>query len=242
MWTWCTPRYSVLMVVSAKITVFWDVTWHTFMDRCKHFGEACYLSVQGTHCTIHYEDGSSSFVHRICIHLQNCTLSQKNWGSHSIDVETGRSSRSYHPLKVMTLPSSEVSGYLLHGVTSQEIIIIQGNTSQNTTTTQKSCWCLGWLWWLNTYINVTFAQRRATLLLVSSPPSVVRSMQVIARRSQAACHSFLTERRDCSTVARRLTAGRFIWTLFNQPRSEILFLIMWKIAVAICHQMWSSHS
>jgi hypothetical protein len=30
-----------------------------------------------------------------------------------------RSSRSYHPLKVMTLQSSEVSGYLLHNVTSQ---------------------------------------------------------------------------------------------------------------------------
>jgi len=212
------------------------------MDRCKQFGEACYFNVQGTHCDIHYENGSSSFVHRIRTHLQNYTASRKIWGSHSIDVETGRSSRGYHPLKVMTLQSSEVSGYLLHGVTSQEAIIIQGITPQNTTTTQKSCWCFGWLWRLNMYINVTFAQRRATLLLVSSPPSVVRSMQVTARRSQAACHSFLTERRDCSTVARRLTAGRFIWTLFNHPRSEILFLIMWKIAAAICHQMWRSHS
>ena len=34
-----------------------------------------------------------------------------------------------------------------------------------------------------------------TLAAVSSPDSVVRSMQVTARHSQAACHCFLTVRR-----------------------------------------------
>lgn len=65
--------------------------------------------------TIHYGDGSSSFVHTIHTHLQNYAASRKIWGSHSNDVETGRSSRSYYLLKVMTLLSAEVSRYLLHG-------------------------------------------------------------------------------------------------------------------------------
>ena len=39
------------------------------------------------------------------------------------------------------------------------------------------------------------AASRETFPAVSSPERVVRSMQVTARRSQAACHSFLTVRR-----------------------------------------------
>ena len=49
---------------------------------------------------------------------------------------------------------------------------------------------------------------RATLVAVSSPERVVKSMQVTARRSQAACHCFFTDRRVFSVSARRLTAGR----------------------------------
>jgi hypothetical protein len=102
MWTRCTPRSSVFMVVSAKITVFWDMTHRTFMDRSKHLGQAFYLNGQGTQCTINCEDRSSRFVHKIHTHLQNYTVWHILWGSHSIDIETGRSSRSYHLLTVMT--------------------------------------------------------------------------------------------------------------------------------------------
>ena len=46
--------------------------------------------------------------------------------------------------------------------------------------------CSGWR---------ALAQRRCTRSAVSSPLSVVRSMQAIARSSHAACHSFFTVRR-----------------------------------------------
>src|SRR5205814_749104 len=50
------------------------------------------------------------------------------------------------------------------------------------------------------------AHSRRTLPAVSSPCSVVKSMQVIARSSQAACHSFLTVRRVGMVAARRSMA------------------------------------
>lgn len=55
-------------------------------------------------------------------------------------------------MKVITLQPSEVSGYLLHGVTSQEAIITQGITSQNTTTTQKKLLML-WLMMMNKHVH-----------------------------------------------------------------------------------------
>src|SRR5256885_16594522 len=58
------------------------------------------------------------------------------------------------------------------------------------------------------------AQSRSTFPGVSSPCSVVRSMQVIARSSQAACHSFFTVRRVGIVAARRSTALR----LTRRPR------------------------
>ena len=55
---------------------------------------------------------------------------------------------------------------------------------------------------------------------VSSPASVVRSMQVMARSSQAACHSFFTVRRVGRVAARRSTALRFTRTASTQSRSS----------------------
>src|SRR6266550_4692266 len=54
------------------------------------------------------------------------------------------------------------------------------------------------------------AHRRSTLVGVSSPWSVVRSMHVMARSSHAACHSFLTVRRVGIVEARRSTALRLM--------------------------------
>ena len=51
------------------------------------------------------------------------------------------------------------------------------------------------------------AQSRRTRSGVSSPASVVRSMQRIALTSHAACHSFLTVRLVVSVAARRSAAG-----------------------------------
>src|SRR2546425_11117438 len=62
------------------------------------------------------------------------------------------------------------------------------------------------------------AQRRSTLVGVSSPCRVVRSMQVMARSSQAACHSFFTVRRVGMVAARRSTALRL--TLIARTRSR----------------------
>src|SRR4051812_9639345 len=64
------------------------------------------------------------------------------------------------------------------------------------------------------------AQRRRTLLGVSSPESVVRSIQVMARNSQAACHSFLTVRRVTSVVALRSTALLLMRVPYTQSRSR----------------------
>src|SRR5207244_4240899 len=51
------------------------------------------------------------------------------------------------------------------------------------------------------------AHRRSTLVGVSSPWSVVRSMHVMARSSHAACHSFLTVRRVGRLAWRRGLVG-----------------------------------
>src|SRR6516162_8544710 len=63
-----------------------------------------------------------------------------------------------------------------------------------------------------------FAQRRFTRSSVSSPERVVRSMQVMARSSQAICHSFLTVRRVTSVAARRSTALVLTRTFSTQSR------------------------
>ena len=60
------------------------------------------------------------------------------------------------------------------------------------------------------------AQSRRTRPGVSSPESVVRSMQVIAFTSHAACHSFLTDRRVVRVAARSSTALALTPTLSNQ--------------------------
>ena len=65
-----------------------------------------------------------------------------------------------------------------------------------------------------------FAHSRRTLPGVSSPASVVRSMSVIARSNQAACHSFLTVRRVGMVAARRSTALRFTWICRIASRSN----------------------
>ena len=59
-----------------------------------------------------------------------------------------------------------------------------------------------------------------TLLGVSSPSSVVKSMQVTTLKSQAACHSFLIERRVLCVLARRCVAGKFTRLVSTQPRSR----------------------
>jgi len=64
------------------------------------------------------------------------------------------------------------------------------------------------------------AQSRRTVPGVSSPASVVRSIVVMARSSQAACHSRLTVRRATIVAARRSTALRLTRTSRIQPRSS----------------------
>src|SRR5712691_8155971 len=64
------------------------------------------------------------------------------------------------------------------------------------------------------------AHSRSTLLGVSSPCSVVRSMQVMARSSHAACHSFLTVRRVGMVAARRSTALRLMRRARTRSRSR----------------------
>src|SRR5258706_5552072 len=64
------------------------------------------------------------------------------------------------------------------------------------------------------------AQSRSTFPGVSSPCSVVRSMQVIARSSHAACHSFLTVRGVESVAARRSTALRLTRSARMTSRSS----------------------
>lgn len=61
---------------------------------------------------------------------------------------------------------------------------------------------------------------RATLVAVSSPERVVKSIQVTARRSQAACHCFLIDRRVFSVSARRFTAGRLTRVLLTHSKSS----------------------
>ena len=64
------------------------------------------------------------------------------------------------------------------------------------------------------------AQSRRTRPGVSSPESVVRSIRVTARSSQAACHSFLTVRRPRSVAVRRSTALRFTRTSSTRSSSR----------------------
>src|SRR6058998_2926859 len=64
------------------------------------------------------------------------------------------------------------------------------------------------------------AHRRSTLVGVSSPWSVVRSMHVMARSSHAACHSFLTVRRVGIVAARRSTALRLMCSARTRSRSR----------------------
>src|SRR5713101_9585724 len=64
------------------------------------------------------------------------------------------------------------------------------------------------------------AHRRSTLVGVSSPWRVVRSIQVMARSSHAACHSFLTVRRVGIVAARRSTALRLTRTWRTQSMSR----------------------
>ena len=63
-----------------------------------------------------------------------------------------------------------------------------------------------------------FAHNRRTRSSVSSPERVVRSMQVTARRSQAACHSFFTVRRATWDWTRRSTALVLTRTSRTQSR------------------------
>src|SRR2546427_9403734 len=78
--------------------------------------------------------------------------------------------------------------------------------SASTRSWRTGCWAL--------------AQSRSTLLGVSSPWSVVRSTQVTARSSQAACHSFLTVRRVGMVAARRSTALRLMRRARTRSRSR----------------------
>ena len=70
-----------------------------------------------------------------------------------------------------------------------------------------------------------FKHNLCTLASVSSPESVVKSMQVKARQSQAACHCILTVRFVPSVSARLLTAGKLI--LMRKEKKSIW--IDWKI-------------
>src|SRR5256885_289250 len=67
---------------------------------------------------------------------------------------------------------------------------------------------------------LALAHRRSTLVGVSSPWSVVRSMHVMARSSHAACHSFLTVRRVGIVAARRSTALRLMRSARTRSRSR----------------------
>src|SRR5216117_872302 len=64
------------------------------------------------------------------------------------------------------------------------------------------------------------AHRRSTLVGVSSPWIVVRSMHVMARSSHAACHSFLTVRRVGIVAVRRSTALRLMRSARTRSRSR----------------------
>src|SRR5712671_6705465 len=63
-----------------------------------------------------------------------------------------------------------------------------------------------------------FAHKRRTRSSVSSPDNVVRSMQVMARSSQAICQSFFTVRRVTKVWARRSTALVLTRTFSIQSR------------------------
>src|SRR2546430_1157620 len=65
-----------------------------------------------------------------------------------------------------------------------------------------------------------FAHKRSTFPGVSSPWRVVRSMQVIARSSHAACHSFFTVRRVGIVAALRSTALRLTRSSRMMSRSR----------------------
>src|SRR5260221_13809175 len=64
------------------------------------------------------------------------------------------------------------------------------------------------------------AESRCLLGGVSSPLRVVRSMQLMAFNSQAACHSFLIERRAVRLAVRAKTALRLTRAAEASPRSR----------------------
>src|SRR6185369_17002430 len=75
--------------------------------------------------------------------------------------------------------------------------------------------CLTSSCWIGCF---ALAHKRRTRSSVSSPESVVRSMQVIARSNHAACHSFFTDRRAVWLCARRSTALVLTRTCSTQSR------------------------
>src|ERR1700730_17488447 len=69
--------------------------------------------------------------------------------------------------------------------------------------------------------DFALAHSRCTFPSVSSPESVVRSMQVIAFSNQAACHSFLTVLLPAKVATRRSTALLFTLIAFTHSRSGL---------------------
>src|SRR5205823_10093194 len=72
------------------------------------------------------------------------------------------------------------------------------------------------------------AQSRLTRSSVSSPERVVKSMQVMARSSQAICQSFFTVRRVTSVEARRSTALVFTRADSIQSRLREVPRLTWS--------------
>jgi hypothetical protein len=102
MWTWCTLRLSVLIALIAKITVFWDITQCRFMDLGKPvISEFRALRVPHTIKT------EATALSTEFILIYKTTRHHGTFSFHSVDVEVGRSSRTYNPWKVMTVPSAE---------------------------------------------------------------------------------------------------------------------------------------
>ena len=75
---------------------------------------------------------------------------------------------------------------------------------------------------------LALAQSLRTRGSVSSPESVVRSMHVIARRSQAICQSFFTVRRVTRVCARRSTALVLTRTFSTQSRFRGMPRLGWS--------------
>lgn len=66
---------------------------------------------------------------------------------------------------------------------------------------------------------------------MSSPPKVVKSIQVTAFSSQAALYSFLRHTDSANALALLFMAVRFILTLFSQPKSvtKVLGGVLWLL-------------